>query len=192
MTRAPRLVWITPELGSLAPMLDAWPSVPRETVVLLRRPHASARELLDEGRAFLAVGARVLVSRRVDVALALDALGVHLPERGMPIEDARRLLGDRWIGASRHDRAGLEAAALAGADYATLSPFAAVPEKGPALGPEGFAAARRGLPFPVLALGGITPERAPDALAAGADGFAVLRGAAGLPQLAALLPTTKS
>ncbi|MCU0676937.1 MAG: thiamine phosphate synthase [Myxococcota bacterium] len=184
----PRLLWITPEDGSLAPMLDALADAPRKVVVMLRRPHASSRTLLAEGRALQSTGHALVVSRRVDVALTLDAHGVHLPERGLDVADARALLGpSRWIGVSRHDHAGLEAAAAAGADYATLSPFATVPGKGPALGPARFAEMRRGVRIPVLALGGITKENATLALASGADGFAVLRGGGDLVALAALL-----
>jgi thiamine-phosphate pyrophosphorylase len=184
----PRLLWITPEDGPLAPMLDALADAPREVVVMLRRPRASTRTLLAEGHALQATGHALVVSRRVDVALALDARGVHLPERGLDVADARALLGpSRWVGVSRHDRAGLEAAATTGADYATLSPFAAVPGKGPALGPARFAEVRRGVRIPVLALGGITKENAHLALRSGADGFALLRGAADLAELAALL-----
>ncbi|MCU0676526.1 MAG: thiamine phosphate synthase [Myxococcota bacterium] len=185
---SPRLLWITPEDGTLAPMLEALADAPREVVVMLRRPHASTRTLLAEGHALQATGHAVVVNRRVDVALALDARGVHLPERGLDVTDARALLGpSSWIGVSRHDRAGLEAAAAAGADYATLSPFAAVPGKGPALGATGFADVRRGVGIPVLALGGITKENGRLALASGADGFAVLRGGADLDALAGLL-----
>lgn len=185
---SPRLLWITPEHGELTPMLDALPHVPPEVVVMLRRPHASGRELVAEGRALQATGRRVIVNRRVDVALAMGACGVHLPERGLDVSDARKLLGvDRWIGVSRHDRAGLDAAARAGADYATLSPFAGVPGKGPALGPARFSELRRGVDLPVLALGGITKENAQSAIDAGADGLAVLRGGSDLAELAELL-----
>jgi thiamine-phosphate pyrophosphorylase len=185
---SPRLLWITPEDGPLEPMVEALAHAPREVVVMLRRPRASTRTLLAEGRALQATGRALIVGRRVDVALALDARGVHLPERGLDVAEARALLGpSRWIGVSRHDRAGLEAAAASGADYATLSPFAAVPGKGPALGPARFAQLRRGVTIPVLALGGITKESGRLALEAGADGFAVLRGSADLAALAGLL-----
>ena len=185
---SPRLLWITPEHGELTPMLDALPHVPPEVFVMLRRPHASSRELVAEGRALQASGRRVIVNRRVDVALAIGARGVHLPERGLDVEDARTLLGaDRWIGVSRHDRLGLDAAARAGADYATLSPFAGVPGKGPELGPARFSELRQGVDLPVLALGGITKENGQSAIDAGADGLAVLRGGGDLPELAKIL-----
>ncbi|MBX3248834.1 MAG: thiamine phosphate synthase [Myxococcales bacterium] len=195
--RSPRLLWITPAEGSLAAMRQALEREllalgddkdTRELVVLLRRPAASTRGLLEEGRALSATGAPLLVSRRVDVALALGALGVHLPERGVSVGDARALLGPaKWIGVSRHDRAGLTAAAAEGADYATLSPFAATPGKGTPLGAAAFARARAGIAMPVLALGGIDAAVGREALAAGADGLAFIRAGAELAALRALL-----
>lgn len=198
--RAPALLWITPPAGPLEPVLAGLrraPAVPG-LAVLLRRPGASARRLLEEGRALGALcgprGDALLVSARVDLALALGA-GVHLPERGLPIEDARRLLGpDALVGASRHDRGGLEAAAATGADYATLSPFGAVPGKGPALGAARWAATRRGVALPVLALGGVDLESAPEAVRAGADGLAFIRAPlaaaeTSLPQMRRFLDT---
>lgn len=185
---SPRLLWITPERAPLDAMLRLLPRCPTAVVVMLRRPFASARALLSEGRALRSVGVRLIVSQRVDLALALDAHGVHLPERGLPVDQARRLLGpDRWIGVSRHDRKGLLEAAAAGADYATLSPFASVPGKGPALGPAAFSRARRGVPLPVLALGGISIKNGHLAISSGADGFAVMRNGADLDALASLL-----
>jgi thiamine-phosphate pyrophosphorylase len=122
------------------------------------------------------VGATLLIHGRVDVALAVGADGVHLPEDGLSPVDARRLLGDAaLVGVSRHDAAGLLLASQEGADFATLSPFAASPGKGPPLGDEGFAAALRHTSLPVLALGGVDPATAAQARTAGAAGVAVIR-----------------
>ncbi|MCB9599494.1 MAG: thiamine phosphate synthase [Sandaracinus sp.] len=154
--------------------------------VLLRRPGAPNRQWLVEAQALEATGVPLIVSGRLDVALASRAFGVQLPERGVDVAEARRVFGG-VVGVSRHDRTGLQHAASQGADYATLSPFAQVPGKGPALGPAGFEAARRDVSLPVLALGGITPATAGAARAAGADGFAVLRGGNHLRALAGLL-----
>lgn len=172
----PRLLWITPEAGPLDAMLSQLDAACSRVTVLLRR-RATGRQLLEEGRALRAVcdrtGAALFVSARIDLARVLEAQGVHLPERGVEIADARRLFSG-VIGVSRHDRAGL--AAAASADYAVLSPFAATPGKGPPLGAEGFAAVLRDAPCPVLALGGITPRNASEALRAGAHGLAAIRG----------------
>jgi len=139
--------------------------------------------------------ARVLVNRRLDVALVAGADGVHLGFDAVPPEAARRLLGpetpsdgrgaDRragaalrpgtLVGVSCHSPAEVERAAAAGADYAHLAPifdpFSKDRER-PALGLEALArAARAGIP--VLAQGGIDAARARAALAAGAAGVAV-------------------
>ena len=177
--RAPRLLLITPPSGSLDDFCAALRAVSDGPGVaaLLRRPGTGDRSLLAELARLQRCGAPVLVHRRPDLALLGEARGVHLPERGVAPADARRLLGaDAWIGVSRHDAAGLREAEAA--DYATLSPFGAVPGKGPALGAARFAAIRRSAPdLRVLALGGIHAETARQARDAGADGVAVLRGA---------------
>ncbi len=148
----------------------------------LRLKGRSTRELLEVGRALRSmtheVAALLLVNERPDLALALGADGVHLPESGLEIRDVRRLLGvDAWIGRSCHDRAGLERAVDEGADYATLSPLFSVPGKSAPLGVSGFSEARAGIELPVLALGGIDETSLGDARAAGADGVALIRGA---------------
>lgn len=169
----PRLLWITPEAGPLDAMFAGLTS---GVTVLLRR-RTTGRELLAEGRAMRAActrsGASLFVSARVDLARVLDAQGVHLPERGMDVADARAIFSGT-IGVSRHDRAGLSRER--GADYAVLSPFAETPGKGAPLGAEAFAALVRDAPCPVLALGGITPANASDALRSGAHGLAAIRG----------------
>lgn len=132
-----------------------------------------AQRLRDLTRRF---GAALLINDRVDVALAVDADGVHLPERGLTPEIARRVLGNSaCIGASRHDRAGLERAARQGADYATLSPLHPVPGKGPALGHAEFASIAAGAPLAVYALGGVTRADLPALRNAGVRGVAVIR-----------------
>ncbi len=145
--------------------------------MLLRRPGTPDRQLMAEAAA-LHGPVPLLIHRRADLARLVGAAGVHLPERGLPIADVRHLLGpEALIGVSRHDRAGL--ARAEGADYATLSPFFAVAGKNPPLGAEGFRAARSAAPagVAVLALGGLGPRNAGEALDAGADGLAVLRSA---------------
>jgi len=123
-------------------------------------------------------GSRVLLNDRVDLVLATGADGVHLGARGMPIADARRLLGPgRWIGASVHSAEEAVAAAREGADYliaGTLFPTPSHPGR-PGSGTEWLAEVAR-LGVPVIGIGGITPERAGAVRAAGGRGVAVLRG----------------
>lgn len=126
-------------------------------------------------------GGRLTVGGDAALAARLCADGVHLPARSgeEAVAAARLVLPEAaLVGISTHTAAEVEAAAHAGADYATLSPVfetASKPGYGPALGIEGLRAAA-GAGLPVLGLGGITPERTGACLEAGAAGIAVLGG----------------
>jgi thiamine-phosphate pyrophosphorylase len=117
--------------------------------------------------------APILVNDRIDVALAADAWGVHLPERGLALDDARALAPALVLGVSRHAPPGDLAA-----DLVHLGPIWPTPSKPTAI-PLGEAA----LACPhgratLVAVGGInSPERAAAAAAAGADAVAVIRAA---------------
>ncbi|MCG8596110.1 MAG: thiamine phosphate synthase [Kiloniellales bacterium] len=138
---------------------------------------ANARDALL--RALVALGtrhgARITLHGAPEAALAAGAAGVHLPA-GAVAAEARRCLGPAGlIGISVHDEAELGAAS--GADYVTVSPVflsASKPGYGPALGLAGLTALARRAPCPVVALGGVTAERAADCLRAGAAGVAVM------------------
>jgi thiamine-phosphate pyrophosphorylase len=148
--------------------------------VQARAKGASARALSELSAALLpicrAAGAPLVVNDRADVAHAIGADGVQLPEDSLHVSQARAVLGPHaLVGCSCHDRGGLERAALEDASYALLAPIGLVPEKGTPLGVEGFARAVAGLPLPVFALGGVTPALAPSLRRAGAAGLAVSR-----------------
>jgi thiamine-phosphate pyrophosphorylase len=147
---------------------------------------ALARRLIALGRP---LGAKVLMSADCEAVLAAGADGVHLPRDGDPAATRARLGGGALIGISAHGLAEAAGAAAGGADYATLSPIfetASKPGYGPALGPAGMSEVARRVALPILALGGITGERAGPCLAAGAAGVAVMGGvmAAGDPRMA--------
>jgi thiamine-phosphate pyrophosphorylase len=151
--------------------------------VQLRERELATRELLALAESLRALtrqhGAALLVNDRVDVALACDADGVHLPARSFAVADARRLLGaQRLIGVSTHAPAELSAADAAGADFAVFGPLYDTPSKrtyGSALGPAALADARRATALPLFAIGGLDLERVTDVHAHGADGVAVIR-----------------
>lgn len=148
--------------------------------ILLRAKHLSQADRLSLGRALRAItkdrGALLLVSGDLELCEELEADGVQLPERGPTVERARHALRpERWVGASRHDRAGLDSAAFAGASFATLSPVYASPGKATPLGEAAFAELASRAELPVLALGGIEPRHVGDLIAAGAAGIAVIR-----------------
>jgi thiamine-phosphate diphosphorylase len=93
------------------------------------------------------------------------------------VTEARRLLGpNRLIGASVHSVAAARAAEVAGTDYliaGTIFPSPSHPG-GPVAGPDLLRRVRADVRIPLLAIGGITAAHAPEALAAGADGLAVI------------------
>ena len=139
--------------------------------VQVREKHLDGGALLAYVRDVMrACDAPVWVNDRVDVALAAGAHGVHLPERGMPVADARAIAPTLQIGLSIHaPRAGF------GVDSMQLGPIFQTPGKGPPLGTGNLAFARGAR---LIAVGGIdTPARAAEAIAAGADGVAMIRAA---------------
>ena len=148
----------------------------------LRLKDASARELLAAAVAIRpltrAAGAIFLVNDRPDVARAAEADGVHLGQDDVPVAVARGLLGpDRWIGVSTHDVDEARAALAAGADYLGVGPIFETTSKAgalPARGLELLRAVRALTDRPLVAIGGITPETAVSALAAGADAVAMI------------------
>ncbi|MDO8530919.1 MAG: thiamine phosphate synthase [Dehalococcoidia bacterium] len=149
-------------------------------LVELREKDLPAGELLALARRLRIVThgrALLVVNDRVDVAMASDADGAHLPERGLSVRDARALLGaGRLVGRSVHSVAGALDAERDGADYAILGAIYATSSK-PGVSPAGVGLvdeASRATRLPLLAIGGVTAERAPEVMAAGAWGVAVV------------------
>lgn len=154
--------------------------------VLLREPGLSDGALEALAREVCALAARfeerwVGVHDRVHVALAAGADGAHLGFRSLPLREARAAAGDALalgFSAHAHDDAPGD---WDGADYLTFGPVRETPSKAGLLEPTGFeqlAEAVRAARCPVFALGGLTPDDAPSALAAGA-GTAALGGILG-------------
>jgi thiamine-phosphate pyrophosphorylase len=123
-------------------------------------------------------GALFLVNDRVDLALAVDADGVHLGQGDLPPAVARRLLGPhRLIGRSTHALTQLSQAEADGCDYAGVGPVQATPTK-PGRQPVGLAYVREASTsarIPWFAIGGITAEAVPELRRAGAERVAVVR-----------------
>jgi thiamine-phosphate pyrophosphorylase len=122
-------------------------------------------------------GARLLINDRVDVALAVNADGVHLTTASLPASIARQLLGpDRLIGVSTHNVAEAQAAER-GADFLVFGPIFFTPSKAPygqPVGLDALRAVRAAVELPVLAIGGIKKANIDQVLAAGANGIAVI------------------
>jgi len=123
-------------------------------------------------------GAAFVVNDNLALALELDADGLHLGGDDGDLGEARRCLGkNKLLGASCYDRMDLaRAAALAGVDYLAFgSVFSSVTKPAAVRAPLAiFAEARRSFGLPLVAIGGITLQNAPQVFAAGADAVAVI------------------
>ncbi len=150
-----------------------------DCAVVLREKELPARELLALARELRSVtrdyGTRLVVSGRVDVAVAAEADGVHLGFEAPPAEAIRRVVGPSLlVGVSVHG----EERAPAAADYAFLSPVFATTSK-PGAAALGLDGLRRGVqrsPVAIVALGGIDATRIAGCLGAGASGVALRSG----------------
>jgi thiamine-phosphate diphosphorylase len=119
---------------------------------------------------------RVLVNGRPDVAVAAGALGVQLPENGLPVGKVKRSFPDLLVGASRHSVEGVKQAEAEGADFVIFGPIWATPGKEEhVVGLETLARAVSGVRIPVHAIGGIEPANARSVVDAGAAGLAAMR-----------------
>jgi thiamine-phosphate pyrophosphorylase len=153
-------------------------------VVQVREKHHGAAEQLRVARALREPTAEadvaLIVNDRVDVAVAADADGVHLGDDDLPVEDAREQLGaDAVIGRSVSTVADARAAAEAGADYLGVGAIYRtgskdVDDEEHEIGLDVVAAIDEAVEIPFVGIGGVTPERAPEVVEAGADGVAVI------------------
>jgi thiamine-phosphate pyrophosphorylase len=152
------------------------------SMVQYRNKTASAELRREQGRALAALcraaDAVFIVNDDLALALVLDADGVHLGAEDGDLAEARRCLGQgKLLGASCYNRMEMaEAAAQAGVDYLAFgSVFSSCTKLGAVRAPLNlFAEARRSFALPLVAIGGITLENAPEVFAAGADAVAVI------------------
>lgn len=129
-------------------------------------------------------GALFIVNDRADLALALEADGLHVGQDDLPAAAARRLLRPGMIlGVSTHDSDQARRALAEGADYIAVgSMFATGTKPGFQLvGPELITQIRSEIPVPLVGIGGITPENVEAVIAAGADGVAVISAVCAAP-----------
>lgn len=153
------------------------------TVIQLREKNASTREMIDLGRQLHAVtqkaGIPLIINDRLDVALAVEAEGVHVgPPDDMPAPIARRLLGpDRILGVSAESPEIALQAAEDGADYIGVGDVygtASKPDAGLPIGLEGLKNVVKASPIPAVGIGGIHLDNAGAVIKAGAMGVAVI------------------
>jgi thiamine-phosphate pyrophosphorylase len=152
------------------------------TVVQYREKTVGLRVLIEQALALQTLCRQAavpfIVNDRVDVALAVDADGVHVGQDDMPASLARQLIGpDRIVGVSVENIAQARQAQADGADYVGASPIFATPTKPDAprpMGLEGLREVARVCSLPIVAIGGMNKTNAAEALRAGAAGIAVV------------------
>jgi thiamine-phosphate pyrophosphorylase len=124
-------------------------------------------------------GVRLIVNDRPDIAMLAGAGGVHVGQDDLSVEDARAVCGaNRWVGFSTHTLEQVAAADATSADYIAFGPiFPTATKKNPdpVVGTELLQKARRLTKKPLVAIGGITLQRAEEVYRAGADSLAVIR-----------------
>ncbi|MBI5599179.1 MAG: thiamine phosphate synthase [Deltaproteobacteria bacterium] len=123
-------------------------------------------------------GARLFINDRIDVALGVDADGVHLGQAGFSPKDARRLLGrKKLIGVSTHSVLEAIKAQKDGADFITLGPIYPTPSKAEYGRPVGLGVLKKAtgrLEIPIFAIGGVKKERIKEVTEGGAYGVALI------------------
>ncbi|MGR5061519.1 thiamine phosphate synthase [Photobacterium sp. DNB22_13_2] len=152
------------------------------TMVQLREKHGDIRAFIQRARSIKTLlqqaGIPLIINDRVDVALAVDADGVHLGQSDMPAEIARRLIGDEKIlGLSVENEQQLESAQKLPVDYLGLSAIFSTPTKTDtvyAWGIDGLAKAAQFSQLPLVAIGGINQKNIRSVIEAGADGIALV------------------
>lgn len=157
------------------------------TVVQYREKGATTHRMVEEARELgelcQKAGVLFIVNDRVDVALAVEADGVHLGVDDMPIPIARRLLGpDGLIGFSPETIEQARAAEAEGANYLGVGPVfgtATKPDAGHPIGLEGLRRMVAAVSIPVVGIGGINAQNAPQVIRAGAAGVAVISAVVG-------------
>jgi thiamine-phosphate pyrophosphorylase len=147
-----------------------------------RNKTASARQLLDISRELVSAvnphGASLVVNDRADVAALAGASGVHVGQDDLEVEQVRGIVGARkWVGISTHNLEQFRRAASTSADYIAVGPVFVTSSKAnadPVVGTEFIRQVRALTDKPIVAIGGITFERASSVIAAGADSIAVI------------------
>lgn len=152
-------------------------------LIQLRDKNLTPREFFTQAQEATQIarqrGVRIVINDRVDIALALEADGVHLGQEDLPPEAARLLLSDNAIiGVSTHNLEQARRAAQLPVDYLAIGPIFTTSTKStsePVIGLDGLRLVREAIgDFPLVAIGGITHETALEVLESGADAISVI------------------
>jgi len=181
---SPLYAIIDPELTAI-PVSDlaSQLAVAGVTLIQLRDKKGPAAQVLAQARELSALlaprGVRFILNDRPDIAAIADCAGVHVGQDDLPVEDARCIVGpSRWVGVSTHNRDQLRQAVATSADYIAIGPIFPTSTKenpDPVVGLDFIRLARQLTNRPLVAIGGITLEKAGEVFQAGADSVAVIR-----------------
>lgn len=161
------------------------------TVIQFREKRRETREMLEIGSSLRKLtreaGIPLIVNDRIDVALVIQADGVHVGQDDMPLEEVKRLVPDHMvIGVSATNLEEAIVAQEGGASYLGVGPVFPTPSKDDAAEPMGMdklTEIRQKISIPIVAIGGITLENLKEVLSTGIDGVAVISAVACAPSM---------
>jgi len=149
-------------------------------VVQYREKYKNTHQMYEEAVKLRAIckDIKFLINDRIDIALAVDADGVHLGNDDLPFSVARKLLGkNRIIGVTAHNLKEAQRAEKLGADYLGVSPIfltTTKPDAGKPAGLELIRQIKKNVSLPIVAIGGINLSNAKDVVNAGADSLCAI------------------
>ncbi len=151
-------------------------------IVQYREKEKSSEEMFKEAKKIAELckskGALFIVNDRLDIALAVNADGVHLGQTDLPLVLARKILGkDKIIGTSNHSIKEAKQSDKAGVDYISIGPVFCTSTKkdaGPALGLELLKQVRAITKLSLVGIGGVNEENLEEVLETGADSVAII------------------
>jgi len=182
--RLSRICFITPDCGDAARVERAVNVALEAGIqwVQYRRKSGTRRQLYHEAKILRDLagrfGALFIVNDFADIALAVEADGVHIGQDDLPLREARKIMRGKIIGVSTHNLKEALAAEKGGADYIGFGPIfaTATKEAGTPKGPGPLVEIKRSIVIPVIAIGGINPFNAAQVFSAGCDGVAASSG----------------
>ena len=149
------------------------------TVIQLRDKFSDDRRLIKVGTKLRKITRKnkvgLVINDRIDIALAVDADGVHLGQEDLPLKFARRLIGKRIIGISIHSLAQAKRAEKEGADYISVGAIfrtSSKPERMP-VGTAIISRIKKEVNLPLVAIGGIKPDNIKKVIARNPEGIAI-------------------
>jgi len=144
----------------------------REKDLSRRQIYENALRLRKLTRLF---SATLIINDHADIALAVEADGVHLGQDDLPLREARKIMGHRIVGISTHDLVQATEAESGGADYIGFGPVfhTTTKDAGAPKGVDNISKIKENVSIPLVAIGGINPDNVGAVMRAGADAVAV-------------------